>query len=130
VHPLDAHTFNTDGARMTKYMLVAYDDPKGLADVSPADMQAMIANYMAWTQRIASQGKLVTGEKLVDGRGRFVSKRSGSLEVADGPYTEAREVIGGVWIIQADTEEEALEIAASCPHAEVARLGFYQVDAV
>lgn len=115
---------------MPKYMLVAYDDPAAMADVSADDMQAIIEKYMSWTQSMAEQGKLVSGEKLVDGRGRVVSKRNGSLEVTDGPFTEAREVIGGTWIIQADHEQEALDIAASCPHAAMARLGFYAIDEV
>ena len=115
---------------MPRYMLVAYDDPQALADVSADEMQSIIERYMTWTRTIAEGGKLVSGEKLVEGRGRVVSRKSGALNVTDGPYTEAREVIGGVWIIRTDSEQEALEIAASCPHSDMARLGFYEVDEV
>ena len=115
---------------MPKYMLVAYDDTQSFANVSADEMQAIIGKYMSWTRKIAEAGNLLTGEKLVEGRGRIVTRRNGSLDVSDGPYTEAREVIGGVWVIQASNEQEALDIAASCPHSENARLGFYQVDEV
>jgi hypothetical protein len=111
-------------------MLVAYDDPQALANVSADEMQEIIARYMSWTSKIAEAGKLLSGEKLVEGRGRIVSRKSGALDVSEGPYTEAREVIGGIWIIETNDEREALDIAATCPHADMARLGFYEVDNV
>lgn len=115
---------------MPRYMLVAYDDPAALANVSPDEMQGIIERYIAWTQQMAASGKLVAGDKLVDGRGKVITKKNGSLDVSDGPYTEAREVIGGTWVINAANEEEALRLASSCPHVETSRLGFYAIEEV
>ena len=49
------------------------------------------------------------------GDGASVSFRDGEVTVTDGPFAEAKEVVGGYWIIQARSTEEALEWAKRCP---------------
>lgn len=113
---------------MRKFMLTAYDNVSTYANVSPEEMQAIVEKYMAWTTDIAKKGQLVIGEKLKDQPGKAITRSNGSLSVTEGPYTEANEVVGGFWIIQTETEEEAMEIANSCPHTAVGTLGFKEVD--
>jgi hypothetical protein len=113
---------------MKKFMLIAYDNPATYANVSPEQMQAIVEKYMAWTADIAARGHLVLGEKLVDNAGKAITRSSGSLSVTEGPYTEANEVVGGFWIIQCATEEEAIAIGSSCPHVEHGVLGLKEVD--
>ncbi len=115
---------------MAKFILIAYDPADFGSDISPDEMQAIIARYMQWTGDLAQRGKLVAGEKLVDGGGKTVTKAAGSVAVADGPFTEAKEVIGGFWIVECADEAEAIAIAATCPHAEHARVGVQAVEAM
>jgi hypothetical protein len=115
---------------MAKFILIAYDAADFGGDITPDEMQAIIARYMAWTGDLAQRGKLVLGEKLADGGGKTVTKSGGSIAVADGPFTEAKEVIGGFWIVECADEAEAIAIAASCPHAEHARVGVQPIEAV
>jgi hypothetical protein len=113
---------------MRKFMLIAYDNVAMYDNVSPEQMQAIVEKYMAWTADIAGRGQLVMGEKLKDQAGKAITRSNGSLSITEGPYTEANEVVGGFWIVQCETEEEAVAIASSCPHAENGVLGLKEID--
>lgn len=115
---------------MAKFLLIAYDAAEFGGEVTPDEMQAIIARYMAWTGDLAERGKLVLGEKIADGGGKTVTLSGGAVAVAAGPHTDANEVIGGFWIVECADEAEAIAIAASCPHAEHARVGVQAIEAV
>lgn len=103
---------------MADYMLLIYDDPTDFTDLSPEDMQQIIAKYSAWGQRLHEEGKLVDSQKLADGEGRVLRKGTDGVRVLDGPYSETKEVVGGYFTIRAGSWEEAVAIAESCPHVE------------
>src|SRR5439155_770949 len=66
----------------------------------------------------ASEGKLRRGAPLVaESAGARVRVRDGKAFVSDGPFAESKEIVGGFWIIEAASREEAIEIARRCPHA-------------
>jgi hypothetical protein len=77
-------------------------------------MQAVIEKYMAWGQRLRASGHLVMGEKLVNGTGRVA--RGIAPVVTDGPYAESRELVGGVYVLQAADYAEAVHIMSDSPH--------------
>ena len=80
---------------------------------SPEQMQAMFAAYNAWKERFKEQ-ILDMGDKLAsDGR---VLSASG---VADGPFVEGKEVIGGYMIVCADSYEGAEEVMRACPASQM-----------
>jgi hypothetical protein len=69
-------------------------------------------------QRGAAQGRDAAGARRAapTGRGARVSFDSdGASTVTDGPFAEAKEVVGGYWVIQARSKEEAVEWASRCP---------------
>ena len=103
---------------MPKFMLVLADDPSAFRDVSPADMQAVIAQYMAWTEKIKAEGRLLAGEKLADEGGKRIRAAGGKPVVVDGPYAESKDVVGGFYIIEAAGMDQALAWAAKCPAAQ------------
>lgn len=72
-----------------------------------------------FNDELAEAGLLVEVDGLHPlSRGARVSFTKGKATVTDGPYIEAREVIGGYWIIEARSKEEVLEWAQRCPAAE------------
>jgi hypothetical protein len=71
-----------------------------------------------WAQRMAAAGKLLAGEKLADEGGKIISKRGASIHVMDGPFAEAKEVLGGFFMIEAFDYVEAVEVAKACPHVQ------------
>ncbi len=102
---------------MPSYLLLLHEDPATYADLSPADIQAIVARYTEWTERMAQAGKLTAGVKLRDGAGRRVG-RDASGRVVDGPFTETKDVVGGYFVIVAPDLGGALAIARDCPHVD------------
>lgn len=101
---------------MSQYMLLLHESTTGFADLSAEDIQQIIGEYVAWSNSLAEQGKLIGGEKLKDEGGKSLSIQNGSLRVTDGPFAESKEVIGGYFTISADNFDEAVDLAGTCPH--------------
>jgi hypothetical protein len=86
-----------------------------------------------FSRELVSQGKLRRGAPLhPEADGARVRVTGGKPLVTDGPFAESKEVLGGFWIIDVASREEALDIARRCPHAgygivEVAELEFRNV---
>lgn len=68
------------------------------------------------------------GEKLRDGAGRVLRREDGALVAADGPFVEAKEVVGGFWIVRAEDLDAAQALLAGCPHLEVGSLEVREID--
>lgn len=116
---------------MSQFMMLLYDDPSAFRDVAPEEMQRIVEKYSAWMQQIAARGKLAGGEKLKDEGGRHITARNGKAVVRDGPYAEAKEVIGGYFVIEASGYDEAVEISKTCPHLSYGgRIELREVDPV
>ena len=67
---------------------------------------------MAWFKRLTEQGKAVAGNPL-EREGKIVSGKERS--VSDGPFAESKEAIGGYFLLDVATMDEALAIARECP---------------
>lgn len=80
------------------------------SDKSPEQIQQAIDAFYAWHDGLVREGKMRPGQRLAT-PAKIVS-RSG---VTDGPYAEAKEVIGGYWFFMADSLEEAASLAAQNP---------------
>lgn len=93
----------------TEYLVLSRG--KWDADASPEQIQAAIDDFYAWLERMVEAGRMKRGQRLATG-GATVS-RSGV--VTDGPFGEAKEVVGGYWSILAHSLEEAACIAAQNP---------------
>ena len=111
---------------MPRFVVLARDTPEDFAGYSPTEMQALIQRYVAWGERMAAQGRLGASHKLEDGTGR-VLRRSGAT---DGPFTEAKEVVGGFWILEARDVDEAASLMEDHPHLEFGSLEIRQVEEV
>lgn len=101
---------------MADFMLLLYDKEGDFTDMSPEDMQQIIHEYVAWGDRLEAEGRLVGREKLEDGTGRVLRREGGETRVLDGPFSEAKEVVGGYFTVCAESWDEAVEIGRSCPH--------------
>lgn len=101
---------------MHQYLLLLHETPADAADMSPAQMQDLIAEYSAWAARLAEAGQLAGGEKLADDGGRHLRLVQGQPVASDGPYAEAHDVVGGYFLINAADDAQAQAIAAGCPH--------------
>lgn len=115
---------------MPNYLLLLEEDPASFAHVTPEEMQRIIARYSAWTERMAREGHLVGGHKLREEGGRLMTRRGGEVTVTDGPYAEAREVVGGLFVIAAEDYDAAVRIARDCPHLEYGSIRVREIEVV
>lgn len=115
---------------MAKFMLLLRDNPKDFTSLSPAEMQAIIGRYRAWSQGLRESGKMVGGDKLRDDAGKVLQHSGAQVSVKDGPYAESKELIGGYFIIEAADYGTAVEIASSCPHVRPGATGTIEVRAI
>lgn len=101
---------------MAKFMLALYDDPSTWRNLSAEEMQKALEKYMAWGSTARSSGILVGSDKLTNDTGRVLRSRDGQVRVTDGPYSETKEVLGGYYIIEAASYEQAVERTRDHPH--------------
>lgn len=96
----------------SEYMLLfrGNDWHKGL---SQETIQKVSSEWMAWFERLGAQGKVIAGSPL-EPQTIVVSGKNGRV-VADGPFAESKEAIGGYFLLKVDTFEEATVIAKQCP---------------
>lgn len=79
-------------------------------DASPEKIQKSIDEFYSWLSQLVDEGKMLTGQRLGI-EGKTVARKG----ITDGPYGEAKEVVGGYWFILARNLEEAAKIAAGNP---------------
>lgn len=92
------------------YMLLfrGTDWDKGL---SPEEAQSVVADWYAWFNGLIQDGRAIGGHPLRE-EGKIVGKGG---QVADGPFAESKEAIGGYFYLRVADEAEAIEIARKCP---------------
>jgi hypothetical protein len=107
----------TQGTAM-KYLGLAYYTPEAFAAMTPDAVEALTSQCPALDEKMQATGKVLVSASLGDlDRWKTLRPRGGKTQVSDGPYTESKEVVGGLFIIEADSEEEALRIASMHPAA-------------
>jgi hypothetical protein len=95
---------------MEKFMLIFHGGMSHKS--SPEEMQANMAKWMAWIDKLAKADKYVAGEPLLPGGKLIKGNHAG---ITDGPYTEGKEVIGGFFIVNAANYDEAVALCAEYP---------------
>ena len=92
--------------------------PKGYESAAPGTMPdaAGVAAMMRYNESLQKAGVLLALDGLhPPSMGARVSFESGKARVRDGPFAEAKEVLGGYWMIQVKSREEAIAWASRCP---------------
>jgi hypothetical protein len=101
-----------------KFMCLAYEEESTLNALSRAEWDALREETNAYVESLRASGKLVLTRALQSVRtAATVRVRDGAKLVTDGPYAEAKEMIGGFFLIDAKDREEALALAAAWPSA-------------
>jgi hypothetical protein len=105
---------------MRYLMLVCWGTDSMNAQTEPAPDEAPPEESFPWLDDVQARGIWVTGDQLAPPlRARSVRVRDGKTIVTDGPFVETKEAVGGFDIIEAGSLEEAVEIAAGHPVAQV-----------
>ena len=102
-----------------QYMLLIYDSEDAWATMSEEDQRTVMGEYMAYTEALKSSGKYVAGDALQPtSTAKSIRVRDGEVDQTDGPFAETKEVLGGYYLVDVDSEDEALEWAAKIPSAK------------
>ena len=108
-----------------RYILLIHTDP---AAERGGDEAAMYEEYGKFAAGLAEAGKMRGGDELVDpATATLVRVKDGERLVTDGPYSTAKEHLGGYFIVEADDLDEAIDWAAKIPGA---RYGTIEVRAL
>lgn len=101
------------------HMLLIHEPISQRATRSEAEGRAVYERMLRWGDDLRSRGLLLAAESLAsqDGAAR-VTVAGGKARIVDGPFAEAKEMIGGFFLVDVDSREEAVKLAGECPAAE------------
>ena len=106
-----------------QYMLLIYGEEGAWEAYSEDERQAVYAEYGTLGGALQAQGKLIAGDELQPvATATTVQVRNGGTLVSDGPFAETKEALGGYYLIEAESLDEAIEWAARIPSARSGKI--------
>ena len=101
-----------------KYLLLLYDDPHATASMSDDERRAIVAEHMAFARMLRERGAHVYSDPVDDpATARTIRFEGSAPMVVDGPFLEAKEALGGFYVIETPTIDEAIEVASHVPRS-------------
>ena len=109
-----------EGTTMKYLLLVCWDAEQMDAQTEPGPDETPKEEGFPWLDDLQARGRWITGDQLAPPRrARSVRVRDGKTIVTDGPFVETKEAVGGFDIVECDSLEEAVEVAAGHPIAQM-----------
>ena len=122
-----ADSVRIDGESM-KFLCLAYEEEAKLDALSETAWEDLRNETLAYVEELRRDGRLMVAEPLESvATAATVRVRNGRKSVTDGPFAETKEQLGGIFLIEASSMEDALAVAAKWPSA---RLGSIEVRPV
>jgi hypothetical protein len=101
------------------YLLLVYANEAQTAAMDAAAITALTAEYTEFTKGIIQGGHFKAGDRLKPvSTASTVRIRNGKTAITDGPFAETREQLGGYYLVEAKSLDEAISIAARVPGAK------------
>lgn len=101
-----------------QYLLMIYANEAAWDRLSPAEQEEGVAAYNAYTDALREAGVLAGANRLAPGAAASTVRiTNGKSEVLDGPYADAKEQLGGYYLIDVPDQDAAIAWAARCPGA-------------
>lgn len=114
-----------------KYLGLAYYSPEKFATIAADDVEALVSQCPALDEKMRATGKVLVSASLGEpDTWTTLRPRAGKAQVSDGPYTESKEMVGGLFIIEAENHDEALRIASMHPAATLGEEGGWAVELI
>ena len=103
-----------------QFMLLIYNEDAVLDTLPPGQFDSMMRECLAHADELRQKGKLLESQMLEGtSKAKAVRIRNGAMKAVDGPYAEAKEVLGGFNLIEAEDMDEAVRIAAEFPWSRI-----------
>lgn len=103
------------------YMLLIVEPHGQRRARTPAEGEGLYRRMLDYTDSLRARGVLLASDSL-RARAARLSIRDGLQSVVDGPFTESKELVGGFFLLDCATREQALGLAAECPAAQWATI--------
>ncbi len=102
-----------------QYLCLIYEAESLMAQRDDQENQQIMSDYFAFTDDIKTSGHFIGGEALMPTEtATTVRIRDGQVATTDGPFAETKEQLGGFYFIEANSLEDAIDIAAKIPSAK------------
>jgi hypothetical protein len=109
---------NSQDEEVVKYLLLLYDDTAAANALTVAERRSIVDEHIAFSRMLEGRGAHVYSDPLDDPAGaRTIRFDSGSPIVTDGPFLEAKEALGGFYVLDCTTEADAIELAKQTPRS-------------
>jgi hypothetical protein len=107
-----------------KFLLIMNVNPAVLDALTEEERNEIGAGHAAFSDAIKKSGEMITTQALADpSQTAVVRVRGGQTVVTDGPFLEAKEYLGGFYLVDCESKERAIELAAMIPDAKIEGLG-------
>ena len=107
-----------------KFLISMHINPAVLDALTKEEMAAIGEGHGALLAALKESGELINTQALVDpSQAAVVTVRNGQPAVTDGPFLEAKEYLGGFYLIDVENKERAIELAVQVPDAAIKGLG-------
>ena len=112
-----------------RYLCLAYYDVEKFNALSKPELEALVSKCPAYDDALRKTGHLLFSASLGEPRTtKNLRPRGDKISITDGPFTEAKEMIGGLFIIEANTAQEAVAIASNHPAAHLGEMVGWGVE--
>jgi hypothetical protein len=102
-----------------RFLALIYSDESAWEGLDDDSREAMYERYRAFSEEAGAAGKLAGGAEVQPSRAATtVRVRGGETMVSDGPFTETKEALGGFFVLNCESLDEAVALAARIPGAE------------
>ncbi|MGD0701521.1 MAG: YciI family protein [Trebonia sp.] len=107
-----------------QFLICLHINPVVLDALTDEEKAALGAGHGKFIESLKKSGELITTQALADpAQAAVVSVRNGQPVVTDGPFVEAKEYLGGFYLIDCESKARAIELAAQIPDAAIEGLG-------
>jgi hypothetical protein len=103
-----------------RYLCMIFASDAQMGAIPPAELAAFVNEHLDYDDRLRASGHFVESEALEAATAAAVVRvRNGRLSVTDGPFIETNEQLGGFYLVEAASEEEAVRLAAGIPSSRI-----------
>ncbi len=111
-----------------RYLVLVGHDEKGAKTLTEEQHQGLFAAYQKYEAELKQAGVLLGGDPLQPSASAVrISTASGKRKLLDGPFSESKEIIGGYFLLEVKSRDEALEWASRCPAAQLEAWSYVEV---
>ena len=100
-----------------RFLFLIHGDREAEAALSPDERSAIVGEHIAYASMLRKRGAYVLGEALDDAASAVVVRPGEKPMVTDGPFAETKEAVGGFYVVDCASRDEAIELAGVVPQS-------------